>query len=575
MGDRRRSSLLDQMAMVAESQKLIDYELSDDNEEDVDEDDEEGESTGLRRGNRDGRLLEEGLLSVDENDDDEEDDDDEDDEDDRVDVFDEHDGRRGRMMVHSDDDYDDEDHEALLYAAANAYGGGVGMGYEDIGSVMSHVGSVDELDEFEGLDNPMPLEYSRISGAPNTTNNHRTVMAAAGGGGGVETSAVPEFPMSTTASSSEKWIEQPNNMNNGINILNNNNNSNNNSFNTLEIPTGSNHEMSSSEFFGASASGGVEGGGGPTTGRRASFTRPTARRDSHHSAPSRHDAATFGLLYGDQTVGGTPVTGGGSRGMERRRPLSISVPSAHGAEMSRRKSAIVRRPSTKSFALGSGGGGGSSVGPESYTDDDSQATGKSGGSGAGLLGSIRGRRRSTRRANMSINAKGGGVFGNLDTAIESLRKQDSNNEWENVAAAAAVVAAGSVGGQSKKSYVQFAVNETVLVFLTLLNVTNMEDPKDTFTIAPVNKFGFPAGEGGTEAERASPHSFVLATVTHVHFDEDDRYYTILRADTGTEQRADSGAFVFCLLRFLQFLLFQIVLPPCYAFLSPHSQCFFL
>lgn len=339
------------------------------------------------------------------------------------------------------------------------------------------------------------------------------------------------------------------------------------------MPTGSNHE--SSEFFGASASGGAEGGGGPSVGHRASFSRPTPRRDSHHSAPSRHDAATFGLLYGDQTVGGTPVNGGGGRAMERRRPLSISVPSAHGAEMSRRKSANVRRPSAKSFAIGSGGG---SVGPESYTDDDSQATGKSGGSGPGLLGSIRGRRRSTRRTNMSISSKGGGVFGNLDNAIESLRKQDSNNEWENVAAAAAVVAAGSIGGHSKKSYIQFAVNETVLVFLTLLNVTNMEDPKDTFTIAPVNKFGFPAGEGGTEAERASPHSFVLATVTHVHFDEDDRYYTILRADTGTEQRADSGAFVFLFAAIFTFYFCSSSYFPLLriqlAFLSPHSQWLF-
>lgn len=29
-------------------------------------------------------------------------------------------------------------------------------------------------------------------------------------------------------------------------------------------------------------------------------------------------------------------------------------------------------------------------------------------------------------------------------------------------------------------------------------------------------------------------------MNRVHFDEDDRYYTVVRADTGTEQRADSG-----------------------------------
>jgi hypothetical protein len=79
-----------------------------------------------------------------------------------------------------------------------------------------------------------------------------------------------------------------------------------------------------------------------------------------------------------------------------------------------------------------------------------------------------------------------------------------------------------------------------LVFLTLLNVTNKEDPKDTFTVAPVNKYGYPSGEGTTELEKNGPYTFVLATVKHVHFDEDDRYYTIVRSDTGTEQRADSG-----------------------------------
>jgi hypothetical protein len=133
-------------------------------------------------------------------------------------------------------------------------------------------------------------------------------------------------------------------------------------------------------------------------------------------------------------------------------------------------------------------------------------------------------------------------MGNLDNAIESLRKQDSNSEWENVAAAVTVVAASSQGGGNTQSrHIKFAVNDTVLVFLTLLNVTNMEDPKDTFTVAPVNKYGFSYGEGRTDVEKTGPYTFVLATVKHVHFDEDDRYYTVVRADTGTEQRSDSGA----------------------------------
>lgn len=131
--------------------------------------------------------------------------------------------------------------------------------------------------------------------------------------------------------------------------------------------------------------------------------------------------------------------------------------------------------------------------------------------------------------------------GPLEDALESLGTHTSNSEWENVAAAATVVAAGSQGaGNIANRDINFAVDDTVLVLLTLLNVTNMEDPKDTFTVAPVNKHGYPQGEGSTEEEKSGPYTFVLATVRHVHFDEDDRYYTVLRADTGTEQRADSG-----------------------------------
>ena len=56
----------------------------------------------------------------------------------------------------------------------------------------------------------------------------------------------------------------------------------------------------------------------------------------------------------------------------------------------------------------------------------------------------------------------------------------------------------------------------------------------------------PAGRGlappppRNEAEKTGRYTYVLATVKHVHFDEDDRYYTVVRADTGTEQRTDSG-----------------------------------
>ena len=59
------------------------------------------------------------------------------------------------------------------------------------------------------------------------------------------------------------------------------------------------------------------------------------------------------------------------------------------------------------------------------------------------------------------------------------------------------------------------------------------------TIEPVNKYGYPKGKGYNELQKKGPHVYVLATVKKVHFDETARYYTVERADTNTEQRADT------------------------------------
>ena len=59
------------------------------------------------------------------------------------------------------------------------------------------------------------------------------------------------------------------------------------------------------------------------------------------------------------------------------------------------------------------------------------------------------------------------------------------------------------------------------------------------TIEPVNKYGYPKGKGYNEHQKKGPHVYVLATVKKVHFDETARYYTVERADTKTEQRADT------------------------------------
>lgn len=56
----------------------------------------------------------------------------------------------------------------------------------------------------------------------------------------------------------------------------------------------------------------------------------------------------------------------------------------------------------------------------------------------------------------------------------------------------------------------------------------------------VNRYGFPPGQGVTPEEQRGPYVYVLATVVKVHFEEDAEYYTVKRADTGVDQRADDG-----------------------------------
>ena len=246
--------------------------------------------------------------------------------------------------------------------------------------------------------------------------------------------------------------------------------------------------MSSSEELGFELE---ELGRSPAFNRRSSQTSQKSlsnSQKSHHSAPAEFSSNHPDYGYDAEFTGIS-----GMARMERRRPLSISVPNAQGASSARRPSPRRQKLST----------------------------------------------RTRKRLGSSPTAAN---LGSFENAIESLRNQNSNSEWENVAAAVIVAAESEKAAKNNKSqhHIKFMVNDKVLVFLTLLNVTNMEDPKDTFTVAPVNRFGFSSGEGRTETEKTGPYTFVLATVKHVHFDEDDRYYTVVRADTGTEQRADSG-----------------------------------
>lgn len=256
---------------------------------------------------------------------------------------------------------------------------------------------------------------------------------------------------------------------------------------------------------------------GPSFRHRASFRS----ENTTHSAPNRavQENAEYAALMYEKAEG----TGFSSR-VERRRPLSISVPDAAGAADSR-YGMKQRRTSNRILP--------SSI--EGIGEEGPQQTSHTGGSSILNFG-----KRSSRRIN-----QGGGTNGSSDAfgnAIEKLRNQDASSEWESVAAAVAVVQESErrPTSNSVKRHNQFNVGDTVLVFLTLLNVTNMEDPKDTFTIAAVNILGYPEGEGRTDEEKRGPYNFVLATVKQLHFEEDDRYYTVIRADTGSEQRADSG-----------------------------------
>ena len=148
-------------------------------------------------------------------------------------------------------------------------------------------------------------------------------------------------------------------------------------------------------------------------------------------------------------------------------------------------------------------------------------------------------RRSTalRNRRQGSTMSSSGLGSELSSIQQAASKLDSGSDS---AFAAASVVAQSAQASSKRGHVQFNTDDVVLCMLTLLNVTNPGDDTDSFTVSPVNIHGYPPGEGKTEAERQGPYVFVMATVKKVHFDEDERYYTVLRADNGTEQRADTG-----------------------------------
>lgn len=127
----------------------------------------------------------------------------------------------------------------------------------------------------------------------------------------------------------------------------------------------------------------------------------------------------------------------------------------------------------------------------------------------------------------------------VDPTIEAVsRLGNTTNDFEQAAAAAAFVAATS--GPKSRGAGLFSKGNYCLVMLTLLGISDRDGQRDLYTIDPVNVHGYPRGEGKTDQQRHGPFMFVLCVVTQVHFDEDERYYTVRRCDTGVKQRADPG-----------------------------------
>ena len=166
----------------------------------------------------------------------------------------------------------------------------------------------------------------------------------------------------------------------------------------------------------------------------------------------------------------------------------------------------------------------------------------------GLLSSRRASRRSSNRSvvvDSGSAATTSGSAGSIDisTAVDRLEPPVDDldggaNNWESTVAAAAFVAASTNAPGAKRQTKQYNAGECVLVYLNLLNHQNRQDDPVDITIAPVNDLGYPKHKGRTEAEKQGPFKYLICTVVQVHFDEDERYYTVRRGDTETEQRAD-------------------------------------
>ena len=267
---------------------------------------------------------------------------------------------------------------------------------------------------------------------------------------------------------------------------------------------------------------------------RPSFVSTTSRRVStetdgtYQSAPavlmhstSNMDGAAAAALASD------PNQNSSTARPQQRRRVTIQVDPVSNEHKS--SSSLASRSSR--FRLASKYGKSSNT----YQSDNLNSSTKS-----SIYGSILNRRRSTRNP-LSDNGKnmtGTSTNHNVVHAVEQLNMYQTS-DFEYTSAAAAIVTATTASG--KRNYgPQFGQGDHVLVILAILGLADAFGNKELYTIDPVNKLGYPQNEGKTEAQSQGPYLYVLCVVKQVHFDEDERYYTVLRCDTNKEQRADPG-----------------------------------
>lgn len=127
--------------------------------------------------------------------------------------------------------------------------------------------------------------------------------------------------------------------------------------------------------------------------------------------------------------------------------------------------------------------------------------------------------RSTARSSTASDGRLPATFGRRSSTVRTPGAGGA-------AGAAAVV---QEQDKARATYRRYRVGDSVLVCNTQSRWANL-----------VNRYGYPAGGGVTPEEQRGPYIYVLATVRKVHFEEDAEYYTVTRADTGADQRADAG-----------------------------------